>query len=327
MATASRTTTTAFACGRCRRADRSAPCVRYPTVGDVSLSPDGRTLAVTVAGGRRQSGRPRSSTSPRCGSERRLSGDEAVWDLARFTPDGRFLVGGSWKGWVRLWSTKTWKPASRPLTGHAGAILGQSMSPDGRTLATGSADGTIRLWDLRTQQPLGAPLPGLPNRGVVPQFSPDGAHLFAVTTPGAPTAGTCDPPRGRARPVRWPAARSLDPSGKTRCPTGRTTQPADADADEPNWSDEAMLLAGDLPEQQSAAGFSDGDGVEVRSARARRLLVDHKSTPLFRLWPRGRRAAGRTLRAVNQRRRPGWCRSTLARFRDHCASGALRLTG
>ena len=63
-----------------------------------------------------------------------------------FTPDGRFLVGGSWKGWVRLWSTDTWKPASRQLTGHAGAILGQSMSPDGRTLATGSADGTIRLW-------------------------------------------------------------------------------------------------------------------------------------------------------------------------------------
>ena len=113
-----------------------------------------------------------------------LYGDEAIWDLARFTPDGRFLVGGSWKGWVRLWSTDTWKPASRPLAGHAGAILGQSMSPDGRTLATGSADGTIRLWDLRTEQPLGAALPGLPNRGVIPQFSPDGAHLFAVYDTG-----------------------------------------------------------------------------------------------------------------------------------------------
>ena len=157
--------------------------LRYPTVGDVSLSPDGRTLAVTVPEGVADPGvrivdvathRQRAS----------LFGDEAIWDVARFTPDGRFLVGGSWKGWVRLWSTDTWKPASRPLTGHAGAILGQSMSPDGRTLATGSADGTIRLWDLRTEQPLGAALPGLPNRGVIPQFSPDGAHLFAVYDTG-----------------------------------------------------------------------------------------------------------------------------------------------
>jgi WD40 repeat protein/DNA-binding SARP family transcriptional activator len=157
--------------------------LRYPTVGDVSLSPDGRTLAVTVPEGVANLGVRIVDVATRQ-QRASLFGDEAIWDLARFTPDGRFLVGGSWKGWVRLWSTDTWKPASRPLSGHAGAILGQSMSPDGRTLATGSADGTIRLWDLRTEQPLGAALPGLPNRGVIPQFSPDGAHLFAVYDTG-----------------------------------------------------------------------------------------------------------------------------------------------
>ena len=157
--------------------------LRYPTVGDVSLSPDGRTLAVTVPEGVANPGVRIVDVATRR-QRASLFGDEAIWDLARFTPDGRFLVGGSWKGWVRLWSTDTWKPASRPLTGHAGAILGQSMSPDGRTLATGSADGTIRLWDLRTEQPLGTALPGLPNRGVIPQFSPDGAHLFAVYDTG-----------------------------------------------------------------------------------------------------------------------------------------------
>jgi WD40 repeat protein/DNA-binding SARP family transcriptional activator len=159
------------------------PVLRYPTVGDVSLSPDGRTLAVTVPEGVANPGVRIVDVATRR-QRASLFGDEAIWDVARFTPDGRFLVGGSWKGWVRLWSTDTWKPASRPLTGHAGAILGQSMSPDGRTLATGSADGTIRLWDLRTEQPLGAALPGLPNRGVIPQFSPDGAHLFAVYDTG-----------------------------------------------------------------------------------------------------------------------------------------------
>ena len=93
-------------------------------------------------------------------------------------------MGGSWKGWARLWSTETWKPASRKLTGHAGRVEWHSTSPDSHTLATGGPDGTIRLWDLPTQQPLGAPLPGVPNQYLMPQFSPDGAHLFAISDAG-----------------------------------------------------------------------------------------------------------------------------------------------
>lgn len=104
--------------------------------------------------------------------------------FAHFTPDGRFIVGGSDEGWARLWSTETWRPANRVLAGHAGEVLWESTTPDGRTLATGSTDGTIRLFDLRTQQPLGAPLPGLPNRPVAPRFTPDGAYLFAITDAG-----------------------------------------------------------------------------------------------------------------------------------------------
>ena len=113
-----------------------------------------------------------------------LPESETVLDIARFTPDGRFIVGTSSKGWARLWSTRTWKPASRKFAGHAGRVEWQSMSPNGRTLATGGPEGTIRLWDLRTQQPLGAPLPGLPNKTIVPQFTPDGAHLFAISRSG-----------------------------------------------------------------------------------------------------------------------------------------------
>jgi WD40 repeat protein/DNA-binding SARP family transcriptional activator len=151
-----------------------------PDVGDVSLSPDGRTLAVT----RPPTGGVEIIDVATLRRRTSLPGAETVWDLARFTPDGRFLVGGSWKGWARLWSTETWKPVSRRFTGHAGRVEWQSMSPDGRTLATGGPDGTTRLWDLRTQQPLGAALPGLPNRSVVPQFTPDGAYLFAIYNAG-----------------------------------------------------------------------------------------------------------------------------------------------
>jgi WD40 repeat protein len=157
--------------------------LRYPGVGDVSLSPDGRTLAITAG-----TGNDRGSVEIVDAATRRrrtsLPETGTVTDLARFTPDGRFIVAGSWKGWARLWSTKTWKPASRMLTGHAGRVEWQSSSPDGRTLATGGPDGTVRLWDLRTQQPLGAPLPALPNHYAVPQFTPDGNYLFAITDAG-----------------------------------------------------------------------------------------------------------------------------------------------
>jgi WD40 repeat protein len=165
-------------------------------VGDVSLSPDGREIAVDTASDPRYPGVQIFDVA----THRRvaaLSHDEDVWDLARFTPDGHFIVGGSWKGWVRLWSTKTWKPATRVMRGHAGEVLWESLSPDGRTLATGGAsDGVVRLWDLPTQRQLGAPLPGLPGRLTVPQFTPDGRSLLAITDAGR--AYLWD-----VRPSRW----------------------------------------------------------------------------------------------------------------------------
>jgi WD40 repeat protein/DNA-binding SARP family transcriptional activator len=153
---------------------------RSNAVGDVSLSPNGRLLAVT----RPPTGGVQILDVATMQRRATLSESKTVWDLARFTPDGRYIVAGSYKGWVRLWSTKTWRPVSGVFTGPAGRVEWEATSPDGRTLATGGPDGAVRLWDLRTQHPLGAPLPGVPNRAVAPQFTPDGAYLFAVTNAG-----------------------------------------------------------------------------------------------------------------------------------------------
>jgi WD40 repeat protein len=152
----------------------------YPSGGawDLSLSPDGRTLSVAA---------DVSIEIVDVTSLRRraiLPGSETVGSLARFTPDGRFLVAGSYKGWARLWSTDTWQPATRKLGGHAAGVAWGSVSPDGRTLATGSTDGTTRLFDLATQRPVGAPLPGPPNRQNAPVFTPDGNYLFVITDAG-----------------------------------------------------------------------------------------------------------------------------------------------
>ncbi len=153
--------------------------IAVPTgVGDVSLSPDGKRLAITTWPGVEIV----SVASRRPVAE--LSGDETDYDFARFTPDGGRIIGTSIKGWTRLWSSGTGRPVSRILGGHAGAVTSASLSPDGRTLASGGTDGTVRLYDVASQKPLGAPLPGVPNRPVIAQFAPDGTHLFAISSAG-----------------------------------------------------------------------------------------------------------------------------------------------
>jgi WD40 repeat protein len=147
-------------------------------VADVSLNPDGRTLAIGHLG---QGVEILDTTTLR---HRAWLPESGTVVPLRFTPDGRYIVGGSDKGWARLWSTRTWQPATRPLAGHTGPVVGVSTSRDGRTLATGGTDSTVRLYDLPSQQPLGAPLPGAPNHGVVPEFTPSGAYLFAISDAG-----------------------------------------------------------------------------------------------------------------------------------------------
>jgi WD40 repeat protein len=156
-----------------------APRRYSPSLGtlDVSLSPDGKTMVVVAVG----------VEVVDVGTLRRqafLPGASSVQSVAKFTPDGRYVIGTSLNGWARIWSTNTWQPVGRVLAGHTGEVLSESVSPDGHTIATGSEDGTIRLYDVAAQQPVGAPLPAVPNRPVTPLFTPDGNYLFAVTTTG-----------------------------------------------------------------------------------------------------------------------------------------------
>jgi WD40 repeat protein/DNA-binding SARP family transcriptional activator len=145
---------------------------------DVSLSPDGRTLAATGYRGNVEI----IDVATRRGV-RSLRRD-SDYSSAQFTPDGRFLVTVGGEGWVRLWSTESWRPTSDTFGAQTGEVFAATVSPDSSTVATGSMDGTVRLWDIGTGQPIGIPLPGLPNEPVIPEFTPDGAYLLAVSDTG-----------------------------------------------------------------------------------------------------------------------------------------------
>ncbi|RMG41208.1 MAG: hypothetical protein D6725_01895 [Planctomycetota bacterium] len=84
----------------------------------------------------------------------RLSGHtDPVYDV-RFSPDGRWIVTGSFDNTVRLWDARTLAPV-RTMSGHTKLVLCVAVSPDGRWIASGSMDRTIRLWEIPRDTPLG----------------------------------------------------------------------------------------------------------------------------------------------------------------------------
>ena len=147
-----------------------------------ALSPDGRTMALATSIG---SGAGVEIVDVATLRRRiRLPESNGLMTAARFTPDGRFLVGASMSGWVRLWSTDTWQPVSRRLPARIGPVMSLAVSPDSETLAAGSNDGAIQLFDVRSQQPIGTPLTAVPHRPVAPLFTRDGSYLFGITDTG-----------------------------------------------------------------------------------------------------------------------------------------------
>ena len=161
-----------------RPAGKPRSFVTPSALASAALSPDGRSFAVGGAEG------VDIYDAATMDKRTTLPGTATVQRLIVFTAGGRFLVTGSFKGWTRVWSTRTWKPVTPRLAGHNSVVVAASMSPDGRTLATGSFDGAVVLYDLRTEKPIGAPLPAVANRVAAPAFSPDGAYLYALTNAG-----------------------------------------------------------------------------------------------------------------------------------------------
>jgi WD40 repeat protein len=71
---------------------------------------------------------------------------EPVYDLVT-TPDGQWLVTGSFDQTVRLWDASSLQPAVT-MQGHTGLVLCVAVSPDSKQIASGGLDNTIRVWEV-----------------------------------------------------------------------------------------------------------------------------------------------------------------------------------
>jgi WD40 repeat protein len=149
-----------------------------PGAVGVSMSPDGRTLAVAMVDGGVD-----IVDVPTLRRRAMLSGPGTAPVAVQFSPDGRWLAAGGLSGWVRAWSTKTWRPASSGFQLQTGGAHRLAFSPDGALLAAGGFGGTIQLFDLDSQRPFGTPLPGVPDGMTAPAFTPDG-YLLSITDAG-----------------------------------------------------------------------------------------------------------------------------------------------
>ena len=72
-----------------------------------------------------------------------MAHDASVTAVA-FSPDGRWVVSGSYDGTARVWEAGTGEEAARMT--HDDWVTAVAFSPDGRWVVSGSWDCTARVW-------------------------------------------------------------------------------------------------------------------------------------------------------------------------------------
>jgi WD40 repeat protein len=92
-----------------------------------------------------------------------------------FSPDGRWLVSGSWDRTVKIWEIESGREV-RTLAGHADSVQSVSISPDGLWIASASADGTVRVWEAATGREVHT-LRGHGGPALAVSFSPTGRRV------------------------------------------------------------------------------------------------------------------------------------------------------
>ena len=65
------------------------------------------------------------------------------------TPDGKYIVSGSWESTIKLWDIKSGEEI-RTFKGHSNSVFSVAITPDGKYIVSGGEDGTIKLWDIKS---------------------------------------------------------------------------------------------------------------------------------------------------------------------------------
>jgi len=100
---------------------------------------------------------------------------------AQFSPDGRFIVTGSWDNSAKIWDAQTGRGYRKLEGGHTGYVNSAVFSPDGRYVLTASDDRTVRLWDVESATVVRS-FNGHTDRVHRATFSPDGRFILTASS-------------------------------------------------------------------------------------------------------------------------------------------------
>jgi WD40 repeat protein len=109
-----------------------------------------------------------------------LEGHEKGVKFGAFSPDGKWVVTGSWDGTARLWNTEK-KAPSYALIGHEEAVVHVAFSPKGNHIVTSSRDNTARIWETESQTQIHK-LSGHKSTVWHADFSPKGDRIVTASS-------------------------------------------------------------------------------------------------------------------------------------------------
>jgi WD40 repeat protein len=107
----------------------------------ISCSPDGKMLfAVSEAG-------KGKLISVATGNELYAFNAQGGSFCAAFSPDGKYVIGGTTAQFIQMWDVATGKHV-RQFDRHTEIVRAVAFSRDGRFIFSGADDKTVRLWDV-----------------------------------------------------------------------------------------------------------------------------------------------------------------------------------
>jgi len=117
----------------------------------IAFSPDSRTLASgskdkTIRLWDVNTGQHKQTFTDQNWIDDQFDEEGRVWKVT-FSPDGRTLASGMWRGPIHLWNTTTGQK-KKTLTGHTRWVQHLLFSADGQTLISTSGDQIVLVWNL-----------------------------------------------------------------------------------------------------------------------------------------------------------------------------------
>lgn len=89
---------------------------------------------------------------------KQMTGHQQQVIHVQFSPDGRYIVSGSFDKSIKLWDGYN-GDFMYTFRGHVGPVYQIAWASDSRYLISASKDSTLKLWDIKTRK-LMKDLPG-----------------------------------------------------------------------------------------------------------------------------------------------------------------------